>query len=193
MSKNKKKSSARAWKIRLLNVAILAAVLLALFMLQNSWSLLPQFARRAAGINLRADQPLVMLEPGVKAPDFSLASVGGQVVSLKSFEGSRVALVFGNRDCPHCHSLIDGLAQMCSPGSPPVLVIMVSPDSAWQAKGSCLRMLNGTADLFVTYGVTAIPTMYLVDEEQRIIASKSQFADEDRSQLVAELTDFMQK
>jgi peroxiredoxin len=195
MSRNNKSLPYQRLKYVLLNVSLLAAVLLLLFMLQGSQSLLPQteITRRAAEMSLPADHSVTTLQMGSKAPDFSLTDVNGDAVSLSAHAGGKVALVFGNNGCPTCHALLDGLPQLCSASSVPILVIMVSPKPAQQAKGSCPQLLNGTPELFKSYGVTGVPTVYLVDGKQQIIASKSHFSSRDTSELVAEMKSFLQQ
>lgn len=195
MPKNTKAHSSQRLKVGLLNVSLLAAVLLLLFMLQGFHSLLPQteLARRAAEISLPADHSATTLQAGSKAPAFSVTNVNGDTVSLSSYAGGKVALVFGNNECPTCHALLDGLPRLCSSNSVPILVIMVSPDPTRPASGPCPQMLNGTTELFKSYGVTGVPTVYLVDGKQQIIASKSHFSSWDTSGLVAEMTNFLQQ
>ena len=195
MSKTKQNSSAKTLKVRLLSMFVMAVILVLLFMLQNS-NLSPQrlgILKQAAEMSLPLNGSLTALQPGTEAPDFALTGVNRDVISLSSHAGRKVALVFGNKDCPYCQVVVSALSQLCSSSSVSILVIMVSPDPDLQAQAPCLRVLEGSPDLFKTYRVTAIPTIYLLDGAQRVIASKSNFSAPNSQDLVAELASFLER
>lgn len=194
MSKGAETGSPSKLKVRLLNVAIIAALLLLLFKVQDSQSILPGtgISGRAINMTLPVEHSLSLLQPGVIAPDFDLSGAGKEAASLRSLAGEKVALVFANRDCPHCKVVLQELRRLCPSVRPRVLVMMAHADQAPGEEGSCPRLVDSAEQLFHDYGVVSVPTIYLLDAGQRIIAARSDFAD-DASKLAVELTDFLQQ
>jgi thiol-disulfide isomerase/thioredoxin len=150
-------------------------------------------SRQALKMTLPAEQSLNTLQAGSIAPDFNCNGVGKEAERLRSLAGENLALVFANRDCPHCQAVLQELKQLCSSVHTQILVMMVHADQVGREGDSCPRLVDATEQLFQAYGVVSVPTIYLLDAGQRVIAVKSDFTDENSSKLAAELTSFLQQ
>jgi thiol-disulfide isomerase/thioredoxin len=148
---------------------------------------------QAIKMTLPAEHSLNTLQPGSIAPDFNCNGVGKQAARLRSLAGENLALVFANRDCPHCQAVLQELKHLCSSVRTQILVIMVDANQVGQEGDSCLRLVDATEQLFQAYGVVSVPTIYLLDAEQRVITVKSDFTDENPSKLAVELTSLLQQ
>lgn len=111
----------------------------------------------------------MLLQPGDKAPAFTVTDQDGNKVSLKDFKGSKVALYFYPQDnTPTCTveacNLRDNFAELKAKG---VIILGVSPDDAkshkkFESKHSLPFTLLSDADLEMhkAYGVWAEKQMF---------------------------------
>jgi methylamine dehydrogenase accessory protein MauD len=116
------------------------------------------------------------LKVGKKAPDFTLPAAGGGAVSLDSFAGRKLLLVFTQGGCGPCHDIMPELNKLHEQGEPPVLVVFNGDAAAarqWaqDTKARCPIAVQQQWKLSRHYEVFATPFAFLVNE-QGVIASK---------------------
>jgi methylamine dehydrogenase accessory protein MauD len=163
----------------LISIVVLALVVLALGFLVLG-------TLRALGIvNWRLDQ-LELTRPsrlgrdglkvGKRAPDFTLLSATGGEVSLHTFAGRKVLLVFTQAGCGPCHDMAPAFKRVQDQGEHQVLVVNNGePDEtrkwAEEINGGFLILIQEKFNVSKLYEVFATPFAFLIDE-QGVLASK---------------------
>jgi methylamine dehydrogenase accessory protein MauD len=172
------------WEIEAMNIILFVSnVLLWLLVLLLGFLLLGTL--RAFGLlkwrleQLEATMPSRLgrsgLKPGKKAPDFSLASVGGAEVALHDFVGRKVLLVFTQSGCGPCQQIMPELNRLAG-GNLQVLVLNKGDaplTSKWAADlGARFPVLiqNGL-DISKRYEAFATPFAFLINENG-VVASR---------------------
>ena len=112
------------------------------------------------------------LKVGTEAPDFKLADLAGNEVSLKEFRGKVVAIVFWASWCPHCRKEIPELIKLDREYRDKGLeMLAVSPrESAQKLKpfaeknGITYRvLLDSKGEVSATYKIVGVPSLVIVD------------------------------
>jgi methylamine dehydrogenase accessory protein MauD len=116
------------------------------------------------------------LKPGRKAPQFTLADVDGQEVSLADYRGRRVLLVFVQPGCGPCGSVVPVLNQVEASGEAHVLAInRADPTKAhrWaEETGAAFPVLvQEKLDVSKRYEMLSTPFAFLIDAEGVIVSS----------------------
>ena len=115
---------------------------------------------------------------GGGAPDFTLASAGGETVSLGQFAGKKpVLLVFWATWCPHCNEAVPAINEMRSRMSGRLQILAIDfMESGEKVKSFMKRknvtypvLLDGNGKVARMYGVRGIPTYVLLDGKGRIV------------------------
>jgi len=111
---------------------------------------------------------------GEKAPDFTLKDIYGKEFSLSDFKGKVVILDFFYINCSACRAEIDELKQIKSKFGAQVVIISISvnPMDTNEALRKFAKehginwiVARDTANLADTYGVSAVPTLVIIDKE----------------------------
>jgi peroxiredoxin len=159
----------RVWKTRFLLAVIIVTVPGVLMLLQQGRYLADGTTTPAGPISSRT----------VVAPDFELRDLEGNVRELASFRGRVVLLNFWATWCPPCRtemSSMEGLYQTYKDDG--LEVVAVSSDvqgaEAVQPFVNHLRLsfttlLDATGQVTRLYGVTSLPTSYLLDRQGRLV------------------------
>lgn len=112
---------------------------------------------------------MVELKPGDMAPDFSLPTQNGEILSLSDLKGSKVVLYFYPKDntsgCTlEAKSLRDGRAELAQRG---FRIVGVSPDSVRSHQNFCSKheldftlLSDGEKLMCEAYGVWVEKSMY---------------------------------
>ena len=122
-------------------------------------------------------------QAGTVATDFIFTDLGGRRHSLHSVKADHTLLFFSNPGCPACKEIIDGLTGdpritgKISSGKLAVVNVYIDSDvDEWReyAVNYPSSWLSGydqsyTIRTDVTYNVRAIPSLYLLDAEKRVI------------------------
>jgi peroxiredoxin len=131
-----------------------------------------------------ADGPVTpvmpMLSRTVVAPDFSLRDLDGNVRRLRSFRGRVVLLTFLTTWCPPCQTEIPSMEtlyqtykahgfEVVAVASDGQGVEAIQPFVA-QHHLSFTTLLDGSGQVTRLYGVTSLPTTYLLDREGRLVS-----------------------
>ncbi|HVK40325.1 MAG TPA: redoxin domain-containing protein [Candidatus Kapabacteria bacterium] len=141
----------------------------------------PALARRAAGarVALPGERPLSEsriprdgLPAGTPAPDFTLPDLQGRTVSLQSYRGRRVLLVFSDPNCGPCDELAPHLARVHREhldNNLAVVMIGRGDLAENQRKATELGLefpvvMQEKWKLSKEYGIFATPVGYLIDE-----------------------------
>lgn len=123
-----------------------------------------------------APAPARGLPLGTHAPEFHLASLGGDRKRLSDWRGRRVLLTFFNPRCGFCSRMVPELAALPSdPASGHPVPVVITTGSAeenrtlFQEHGvRCSVLLLDGGDLPAQYGAAGTPMGYLLDEEGQI-------------------------
>ena len=152
----------------LLNLALTAAVMRRL---------------RSLAASSPARSPLPgMLAPGSTVPPFTGTTVDGSPVTLDGL-ATPALIAFLAPGCRPCESLLPELATRAGQRPAGALAVITADDPA-EAAGYRQR-LDGAAHVVVedadgtlnrAFGVSAYPTVYLVDGDGRVLAAGSSFA-----------------
>jgi thiol-disulfide isomerase/thioredoxin len=132
-----------------------------------------------------------------KAPDFTLASLDGKMVSLADYRGRIVFLDFWATWCPPCRESIPAIARLherFKDSDVVVLSINVEGDPVKvnrfveQKKIMRYPVLIGNSAVKSAYGITGIPTFIVIDRDGQIIKRASGFGDSMEARWVSDLT-----
>lgn len=115
------------------------------------------------------------LQPGKKAPNFSLPGTDGSRVSLQDFAGSRVLLILVQTGCSSCAEIVPELNRLQQSGALRVLVIN---NADVEAARNWAKEVNARVPVLVQdrwevsrrYEVFATPFAFLVDEQGTIVS-----------------------
>ncbi len=138
----------------------------------------------------------VVLEAGAHAPSFRLKDLGGSVVSLQEILSKGPALLaFYKISCPVCQLTFPYLERLAA--SPAIQIIGISQDDLGATEGFNRRfgvtfptLLDQALDQAkVSYpasnafGITNVPSMFLVEPDGRIASAFSGFSKRDMEAL----------
>ena len=125
-----------------------------------------------------------LLQPGTAAPDFTLQDINGNPVTLSSFRGRKVVLVFWASWCPDCRAEVPDLKALHAAANPEkVAFVSVSFDRSLEAlqtyaaenylPGVQLFEPAGKKESAVgaAYHVKWIPSLYVLDTEGKVLLS----------------------
>lgn len=139
------------------------------------------FAQNVAEEDPDLQYATTLLKPGTPVPDFTLADIDGNSVSIKDFLGKKVVLVFWASWCPDCREEIPLLKKMQAKADPKkVAFVSVSFDRKEETWKDFVRTNQlGGVQLFdaagkknstigTDYGVQWIPALYLIDEKGKV-------------------------
>jgi peroxiredoxin len=124
---------------------------------------------------------------GKKAPDFTATDMDGNEIKLSEIGSEYTLLVFWATWCPHCITLIPQLAELYLPGNKDKLeIVAVSLDGSKEdletfIADNDLNWINlcdlkkWKGEVVQAYDIFATPTMYLLFEDQTILAKPITF------------------
>ena len=123
-----------------------------------------------------------LLKAGTPAPDFILNDLDGTPVSLSSFKGKKVVLVFWASWCPDCRAEVPELKALYDKADKEkVAFVSVSFDRSLEALKAFDKEneLPGTqlfdpagkkeSTIAAAYGVLWIPSIYLIDSQGSVV------------------------
>ena len=132
----------------------------------------------ASGVWIIEGHRPISLPVGVEAPHFALPTVEGNIVRMADFKGQHVALIFVRSNCPYCHELEEHLEKY--PIKDDRQLFIISLDQIGETRTIQAAhpfafpiLVDSTGILGKEYEVSAVPTVYLIDEEGKIEASAS--------------------
>lgn len=115
---------------------------------------------------------------GDRAPSFTLTDIDGKNFSLKDYRGKIVVIDFMAGWCSYCKLEMSHLKEIYSSYSDEEAVILwidVDPNESVKTIRSLKEGYGGDwtyargPEVAATYGVTAIPTLYMLDSEGKIV------------------------
>jgi len=119
-----------------------------------------------------------IVNPGDRAPNFSVTADNGRTVTAKDFGGKLLLVNFWATWCPPCVDEIPGLNEMYRQLGPKGLVIVaISQDKDPNAYKQFLEknpltfmtVRDPSQDIQLSYGTIQIPESYLIDRNGRVI------------------------
>ena len=105
------------------------------------------------------------------APDFTLTDIDGNVFSLSDYRGKVVLLDFFGTWCPACIQEIPHLKSLHEEFGEKLVIISISPEEEEVLRdfrdeyGIGWTIAKDTANVFDAYGIYAIPTLVIIDQE----------------------------
>lgn len=120
---------------------------------------------------------------GTPAADFPFTDTRGRRRTLYGIEADYILLIFGNPDCTACKELVVDMesspqvTDLCASGRLKVVDIFIDREvDQWKARVADYpaRWINGYDHTFtirddILYNVRAVPSMYLLDRDKRVI------------------------
>ncbi len=138
-----------------------------------------------------------LLETGTKAPDFKLSGTDGKSHSLKEKLSSDLTLLaFFKINCPTCQFTFPFLEKLHKNYAGKGFTLWgISQNNqaetlqfASQYKISFALLLDqNNYQISYAYGITVVPTLFLIDKNQEILFSSEGFAKEDLEKLSREI------
>jgi cytochrome c biogenesis protein CcmG/thiol:disulfide interchange protein DsbE len=119
-----------------------------------------------------------IVNPGDKAPNFSVTADNGRTVSARDFGGKLLLVNFWATWCPPCIDEIPGLNEMARQlGSKGLVIVAISQDKDESAYKQFLEknplafltVRDPSQDIQLSYGTIQIPESYLIDRNGRVI------------------------
>ncbi len=141
-----------------------------------------------------------LLEMNSFAPDWTLMSVDGKLVSLNDFKGQLVLIDFFYTSCYPCLKALPVLQEFSRKyESKGLVVIGIDPiDSSGYSikhfiskRGIDYTVVLDNKEIAKLYHISAYPTMYLVDKKGKIIFSHLGFGNETKAILEKVITDHL--
>ena len=113
------------------------------------------------------------LSEGTEAPDFELPSVKGEHVSLSSFKGQRIGLIFVTPTCPYCNDLESYLVEYDLPKESHLLLVSRgTKDEVQQIVEkhdlTIPVLVDSAGAVAQAYKIGGVPQFYVVSEEGTI-------------------------
>jgi peroxiredoxin len=112
------------------------------------------------------------------APDFTLTDIDGNSVTLSDYQGKVVLLDFFATWCQPCMNEIPNLKTIRDQFQTELVILSISVDPTTDtvAKLQSFRnsynvtweVLRDTKNVYTTYSVTAIPTIYIIDKDGNV-------------------------
>ncbi|SET48570.1 Peroxiredoxin [Oceanobacillus limi] len=122
--------------------------------------------------NEEAEEPVVGLDVGNKAPDFQLETLTGESVKLSDFHGKRVMINFWATWCPPCRAEMPDMEKFHQDKDVIILAVNLTDsettvddvaDFSDEYQLSFPILLDTNLDVANLYAIQPIPTSYMVD------------------------------
>ncbi|MFS0672589.1 peroxiredoxin family protein [Ornithinibacillus sp. 179-J 7C1 HS] len=122
--------------------------------------------------NEEADEPVIGLEVGNKAPDFQLQTLSGDTVKLSDFRGNRVMINFWATWCPPCRAEMPDMERFHQDKDVVILAVNLTDTEpslediekfSDEYKLTFPILLDENLDVATLYMIQPIPTTYMVD------------------------------
>ena len=119
---------------------------------------------------------------GRQAPDFTGVTIEGDTIRLRDISADRILLFFWASWCPHCKNVVSDINDIdLNYSEEEIKIIGVSVDTSLQDVKDVISSYHISwpniaegkgweGEIPESYGIAATPTMYLLDENKKIIA-----------------------
>lgn len=135
-------------------------------------------------IQKRIDQSK-LLGVGKKVPNILMPDINGEIIDLFTIQSNNILLVFYSSQCPHCETLLPRLSEFQKRENE-LNIIAISLDNKREEWIEFVRRYkfdfininepNGwDGKLTTNYFIYATPTMFLLDEEKKIISKPTRY------------------
>jgi len=137
--------------------------------------------KRAAEAEARStatgSQQVTGLKQGNLAPDFELETLDGKPVKLSDYRGKPVMLNFWATWCPECREELPAMKEFHEDSGMEILAVNLTKSEVTEenvravTKEEALAfpiLMDRKLEVAKTYGVSAIPSTYILDKEGRI-------------------------
>lgn len=117
-------------------------------------------------------------EEKIKAPEFKVSTLDGEVMKLSEYEGQRVILNFWTTWCPPCKEEMPQLQKYFEEAAEKQNTVVLAMNMTDQEEGiaevqqfvdknelSFPILLDETDDVSINYGILTIPTTFILDED----------------------------
>jgi len=140
---------------------------------------------------------MTLLETGTKAPDFKLSGTDGKSYSLKEKLSSDLTLIaFFKINCPTCQFTFPFLEKLHKNYAGKGFALWgISQNNQAETREFAsqyqisfpLLLDQNNYQISYAYGITVVPTMFLIDKNQEIIFTSEGFAKEDLEKLSGDI------
>lgn len=122
------------------------------------------------------------LEPGQKAPDFTVEDINGKPVTLSSFQGKVVLLAFWASWCPRCMEELAFLQGLYTGYEKDLVVLAINQETQNLSASHVAKLKEETSNLGIqfpilldknleiwkSYCINALPTSVILDREGKV-------------------------
>lgn len=110
--------------------------------------------------------------PGTIATDFTIALHNGRKMNLSAVSAEYIILFFNNPDCSDCLRVKERLTELSDPRIKIVAVYSEDDTELWRKTVYPALWINGCNTAIISdniYDLRAMPTLYLLDKDKRIL------------------------
>jgi len=137
------------------------------------------FANSLPPTPLAADATVAGFESGAPAPDFTLRTPDGKLVSLVDFRGKPVVINFWATWCPPCRSEMPDMQQLSDERAGDLVILAVNMQEAPDPVRGFVEkyglkfaiVLDTSGQVSQAYRVASLPTSVFVDREGKVSSS----------------------
>jgi peroxiredoxin len=146
---------------------------------QNKLSTTFEFMDKIAEQNAKMEEAKKPLPQGAFAPDFALKDENKKEITLEDYKGKKTLLVFSQESCPYCQKFYSVLNEFQTQREDVNVVVMQlgsTPDQNKkykQKEGIKATLLAASFELLKDYKVQKTPTSILLDEEGKVLGTKT--------------------
>jgi len=116
-------------------------------------------------------------DPGTPAPDITLQTVDGRIMSLTDLRGKAVMVNFWATWCPPCRSEMPDMQQLFAErGATDLAIVAINVQEAAELVNQFVTryglkfpiLMDPSGNAFTAYRVASLPTTYFIDKDGRI-------------------------
>jgi thioredoxin-related protein len=138
-----------------------------------------EFMNKIAKQTAKAEENKLLLVKGSEAPTFALRDENSQEVKLEDYKGKKTLLVFSQEACPYCKDFYPILNEFQAQQEDMNIVVMQIGSTPEQNKkyknkeGIRPSLLAASHELLQAYKIKGTPTSVLLDEEGKVLGTKT--------------------
>jgi methylamine dehydrogenase accessory protein MauD len=138
-----------------------------------------EFMNKVAEQTAKAEDAKLPLAEGSEAPAFALKDENSQEVKLEDYKGKKTLLVFSQEACPYCKDFYPVLNEFQAQKEDINIVVMQIGSTPEQNKkykqkeNITAPLLAASYEQLTAYKIQSTPTSVLLDEEGKVLGTKT--------------------